>query len=287
MNSTIQRRSKFIALTLPVMIVVAWIVVGRGTRVPERLPTAEIAGLPPQASAFVEIPSGTYYLGENSVSPLESTRSASVELPSFVMQRHEVTNAEFQAFVNATGYISTAEQTGEGHVFVATEDQWLAVPGANWRHPRGPDSSIAGKNNHPVVQVSFHDARAYAKWSERRLPTEAEWIAAVRRGGEKLGGGNTFQGWYPLKDSADDGYAGTAPVGSYPPNGYGLHDMSGNVREWCSSSEQDPKSEGTSAVRRGSFWLSLGDGDKILEVRDESTPQWSDDTTGFRCAADR
>jgi formylglycine-generating enzyme required for sulfatase activity len=192
-----------------------------------------------------------------------------VKLDGFWMDRTEVTNAEFAKFVAATGYKTIAEipPTKEefpdappealvaGAVVFRPAGQavsldnhlqwWTYVKGASWRHPEGPESSIQGRENHPVVHVTWPDAVAYAEWAGKRLPTEAEWEMAARGGlsgkpyawGEEFQPGgkamaNTWQGRFPIKDEAKDGFAGTAPVGSYPANGYGLHDMSGNVWEW-------------------------------------------------------
>jgi formylglycine-generating enzyme required for sulfatase activity len=187
----------------------------------------------------------------------------------FWMDRTEVTNAQFAKFVAATGYVTTAEQVPRQEdfpdappenlvagstVFTPTETEvplnnhfqwWRYQAGANWRHPEGPGSSIEGRDNYPVVQVSFDDALAYAQWAGKRLPTEAEFEFAERGGkaGERYAWGdelqpggrwmaNVFQGTFPVKDTGADGFAGLAPVAQFPPNPYGLHDTAGNVWEW-------------------------------------------------------
>jgi formylglycine-generating enzyme required for sulfatase activity len=192
-----------------------------------------------------------------------------VSVNGFFMDATEVTNAEFAAFVNATGYITVAERTPTAEEFpgappemlvagsvvftpTATQDLsnylewWRYVKGANWKHPFGPGSDIKGKDNYPVVHVSWEDAAAYAKWAGKRLPTEAEWEFAARGGkaGEMYTWGNQlkpngkwmaniYEGVFPSKDEGLDGYAGIAPVKQFSSNPYGLYDMAGNVWEWC------------------------------------------------------
>lgn len=194
-----------------------------------------------------------------------------VYVDSFWMDETDVTNEQFEKFVRETGYITVAERTPRpedfpgappenlvaGSVVFSPPDHpvpldshfrwWNYLKGANWRHPLGPNSSIEGKENYPVVQVAYEDALAYAKWAGKRLPTEAEWEFAARGGltGKAYAWGdrfrpngrwmvNTHQGHFPDQDKGEDGFVGIAPVAQFPPNGYGLYDMSGNVWEWVS-----------------------------------------------------
>src|SRR5471030_3197943 len=223
-----------------------------------------------------------FMMGTDNRLALPNERPAhKVHVSGFWMDRHDVTNAEFRRFVEATGYVSTAEQKPRWEdlkvqlppgtpeppgdvmvpgamVFVGTDAPvslsdyskwWRFVPGANWRHPQGPDSDIAGKDNHPVVQVSYEDAEAYAKWAGKRLPTEAEWEFAARGGleqkdfswgSEKNPDGKQMANiWdnqarpFPVVTDAKV-QVGTSPVGQYAPNDYGLYDMAGNVWQWVS-----------------------------------------------------
>lgn len=194
-----------------------------------------------------------------------------VYVEGFWMDKTEVTNQQFERFVNATKYVTVAERTPRpedfpgappenlvaGSVVFSPPDHavrlndhfqwWSYVKGANWRHPEGPQSHIQDRGAYPVVHIAYEDALAYASWAGKRLPTEAEFESAARGGldrkpypwGDELKPkgkfmANTFQGHFPDKNTKEDGYHHAAPVGSFPPNGYGLSDMAGNVWEWTS-----------------------------------------------------
>ncbi len=219
---------------------------------------------------MVLIPGGEFWMGSDPpITELDHQLHINAdEMPvhrvyvaPFWMDRTEVTNAQFQAFVQATGYVTDAEKPiAEGippgsSVFRPTRGPvplnehlrwWKFVEGACWKHPEGPGSDIAQRMDHPVVHVSWNDALAYARWAGKRLPTEAEWEFAARGGlhRQRFCWGNefmpdgkpmarTFQGRFPYDNTATDGFRTTAPVASYPPNGFGLYDMAGNVWEWC------------------------------------------------------
>lgn len=214
---------------------------------------------------MIEIPEGQYAIGTDAADGFPDDREGpkvSVTLPGYLMDETTVTNAAFETFVAATGYVTEAERFGWSFVFHYFLDEatkaesrlvpnmawWHAVAGADWRHPEGPRSSTKDRLDHPVVQVSRNDAVAYCRWAGKRLPTEAEWeVAAKGRttlerypwGNELLEGGryhcNIWQGNFPLANDLSDGYAGTAPAKSYDPNGYGIYQMIGNVWEWCSN----------------------------------------------------
>jgi formylglycine-generating enzyme required for sulfatase activity len=183
-----------------------------------------------------------------------------VRLAPFGIDRGAVTNARFAAFVAATGHVTEAERIGWSFVFrgflpaaeaarlppSVVAPWWAGVPGAAWHAPEGPGSSILGREAHPVVHVSWNDATAFAAWAGARLPVEAEWEHAARGGGDgpyPWGGQppddtgflpcNIWQGRFPDHDTGADGWRGTAPALSFAPNGYGLHNMAGNVWEWC------------------------------------------------------
>ena len=218
---------------------------------------------------MVFIPGGNFTMGSDRHRP-EERYTHVVSLDGFWIDRTEVTNAQFGKFVAETRYVTLAERGGDPKVhadmpkellapgsvaFVMPTDvsrggsvtQWFQyIAGADWRHPEGPNTSIADREYHPVVHVAYEDALAYARWLGHSLPTEAQWEYAARGGrdgeddwssafdadGKPIA--NTWQGIIPVLNSKDDGYAGTAPVGCFRPNGYGLYDMIGNVWEWTS-----------------------------------------------------
>ncbi len=216
------------------------------------------------------VPGGRFVMGSDDHYPEEAPRSpASVE--PFWMDAYAVTNGQYAAFVAATGYCTVAERSPDpvdfpgadpkllvpgslvfrpppGGVDLRRPTWWAWAPGASWRSPEGPDSSIEGRDGHPIVHVAADDAAAYADWAGTALPTEAEWERAARSGlpdaeyawgteftpsGRQLA--NTWQGVFPYQNLCLDGYAGTSPVGSYPPNAYGIYDLIGNVWEWTAT----------------------------------------------------
>ncbi|MFO0938775.1 MAG: formylglycine-generating enzyme family protein [Gemmataceae bacterium] len=297
---------------------------------------------------MVWIPGGTFVMGD-AASPDRDSPLHSVSVKGFWMDKTEVTNEQFKRFVDATGYKTVSEQIPlqEKYPQVPPEnllagsavfkprklnepvrrdtpvDWWEFEKGACWNHPEGPGSDIANRMNHPVVHITWEDAFAYAKWAGKRLPTEAEWEFAARGGldrnefcwGNDPQGskgkyfGNTFQGTFPSDNAAADGFTGTSPVASFPPNGYGLYDMSGNAWEWCadwygrdyylesparnpvgpSSGEIDESSNMPMKVRRGGSFLCADEYCRryLPGTRDKSPTESSACHNGFRCVKDR
>lgn len=223
------------------------------------------------ARGLVALPAGTVQLGEGAVLEGEGPAHA-MAVEGFLIDPTDVTNDQFAAFVAATGYVTLAERLGSSLVFVGGREGvdlndpgqwWTIMPGADWRHPRGPGSGIEGHGALPVVHVGAEDAQAYARWLGRDLPTEAEWEYAARGGlahGRYPWGNapstserpmaNTWQGAFPAFDLGGDGYrAEASPVGCFPANGFGLYDMAGNVWQWT----RDVAAGGEPVIKGGSF----------------------------------
>src|SRR3954454_1096709 len=219
-------------------------------------------------SGMARVPGGTFAMGCDRFYP-EEAPVRHVAVDGFWMDRHPVTVREFRRFVSETGYVTLAERPVDARDYPGADpallvpgslvfrrttgpvdlrdvrNWWEYVPGADWQHPEGPASTAAGRHRHPVVHVAFEDARAYAAWAGKSLPTEAEWERAARGGlegaeyawGDEFAPGgrlmaNTWQGDFPHRNNAPGTYKRTTPVGSFAPNGYGLADMIGNVWEW-------------------------------------------------------
>ena len=218
----------------------------------------------------VWIEGGTFTMGSSDFYPDEGPVHE-VTVDGFWIDAHEITNAQFAKFVEQTGYVTVAERVPDAELLKGAPPEmlqpgsvtftpplkkggyiaswWSYTPGANWKHPSGPESSIEGKDNYPVVQIAYEDAKAYADWAGRKLPTEAQYEFAARNKLNKAKYGwagddltpdgqhlaNTWQGFFPVNNSEDDGYRGIAPVACYQPNDYGAYDLIGNVWEWTTN----------------------------------------------------
>uniref|UniRef100_A0A2K5WPY7 Sulfatase modifying factor 1 n=1 Tax=Macaca fascicularis TaxID=9541 RepID=A0A2K5WPY7_MACFA len=256
-------------------------------------------------SKMVPIPAGVFTMGTDDPQIKQDGEAPArrVTIDAFYMDAYEVSNAEFEKFVNSTGYLTE----------VAAAPWWLPVKGANWRHPEGPDSTIRHRPDHPVLHVSWNDAVAYCTWAGKRLPTEAEWEYSCRGGlhnrlfpwGNKLQPkgqhyANIWQGEFPVTNTGEDGFQGTAPVDAFPPNGYGLYNIVGNAWEWTSdwwtvhhSVEEtlNPKGppSGKDRVKKGGSYMCHRSYCYRYRcaARSQNTPDSSASNLGFRCAADR
>lgn len=284
-------------------------------------------------AGMVELPSGTFEMGSERFYP-EERPARRMSVAAFAIDTHPVTNAQFAQFVSATGYVTLAERpvaaaeyphadpallVPGSAVFAAPPGPvplsdprrwWRYVPSASWLAPEGPGSDLEGRDEHPVVHVAHEDAEAYAAWAGKALPTESEWEYAARGaldaatyawGDDPNPGGqvmaNTWAGRFPWENLRGGGFERTSPVGRFPPNGYGLYDMTGNVWEWTTDS-YDSQATGRSCcgpAAQGPLRLVVKGGSHLCApnyclryrpaARQGQTPDTSTSHIGFRCVA--
>jgi len=279
---------------------------------------------------MVQLGKDSFRMGTDDENRIESDGEGPIRdvyLDEFYMDQHAVTNAEFYQFVDDTGYVTDAERYGWSHVFqnhIAEEAQqfitgsldnapwWKAVAGGCWYRPFGPGSSIKNRLKHPVVHVSWNDAIEYCSWTEKRLPTEAEWEYAARGGlegkmypwGDELVPDeeyrcNIWQGEFPRHNTEADGWDHTAPVDAFDPNGHGLYNVAGNVWEWTADWWTNEHAEGLlenptgpakgdqKVIRGGSHLCHRSYCDRYrVAARTRNAPDGTSSNVGFRCAAD-
>lgn len=296
-------------------------------------PEARVARVASRSSTtrdgMVSLPGGTFLMGTDERVGFAADGEGparEVTVRPVLMDAVAVTNDRFAAFVEATGHVTEAERFGWSYVFGgflsgevragAPRPQgapwWCGVEMTTWRQPEGPGSSIAQRRDHPVVHVSWNDAVAYCDWAGTRLPTEAEWEFAARGGleqrryawGDQLRPDgehrcNIWQGRFPDRNTGDDGFVGTAPVAAYAPNGYGLHNMAGNVWEWCADwwsvgfrrapmvDPRGPETGSARVIRGGSYLCHASYCNRYrVAARTSNTPDSSTGNLGFRCVRD-
>ncbi|MFJ2295372.1 formylglycine-generating enzyme family protein [Streptomyces sp. NPDC087894] len=275
---------------------------------------------------MVLLPGGSFLMGSEDPDGFRDDGEGpvrEVRVSAFRIDAHAVSNQRFAEFVSATGYVTEAERFGWSYVFAGflpaalrrgagrpdTTPWWCGVEGARWDAPEGPGSGVGDRGDHPVAHVSWNDTRAYCRWAGARLPTEAEWEYAARGGleqarypwGDELTPGgehrcNIWQGHFPTKNTTEDGYAGTAPVDAYEPNGFGLYNMAGNVWEWChdwwstdhtAARRSDPRGPGSGdarVMRGGSYLCHRSYCNRYrVAARTRNTPDSTTGNLGFRC----
>jgi len=299
---------------LAVLVLLPW-PVAIAMRHLSRLPDPSTTRLKSQVAAvskdgMIRLAGGNFAMGSPRPSFDDQRPVHRVALDSFWMDAALVTNRQFAVFVDQTQYQTTAQRRGKSLVFDRGIGGWREVVGANWQHPEEPDSSLVGRDDYPVVHVSWHDVTAYAAWAGKRLPTEAEFEFAARSGlsdgaypwgrtrtPEGTYRANFWQGWFPENDRGQDGFLGVSPVKHFPPSRWGLYDMAGNVWCWCADwyapdyygqslakNPAGPKT-GQDRVRRGGCWLSTANYGGALRVayRDHAPSSETSNHTGFRC----
>lgn len=303
---------------------------------PQESSVAPCCGGPGTTSGMKYLGGGTFLMGTDAPEAWPSDGEGPVRpvtLAPFWMDATAVTNEAFALFVAASGYVTEAERFGWSYVFhklVSARGKektrgvaggvpwWVGVEGACWHSPEGPGSNVRKRQDHPVVHVSWNDATAYCAWAGKRLPTEAEWEYAARGGleqklypwgndltprgknGKPEHRCNIWQGKFPDFNSAQDGYLATAPARSYPPNGFGLYQMSGNTWEWCQDwfcaahggepgiqNPTGPESGDAKIIKGGSYLCHASYCNRYrVAARTANTPDSSSGHTGFRCARD-
>jgi formylglycine-generating enzyme len=278
----------------------------------------DLAPLPQHGDTggMVLLDGGTFLMGTDDPDAVPDDGEGPVRpvtVAPFWIDAHAVTNDRFARFVEDTGHVTDAERFGWSYVFAGLlpaalrrgaarpegAPWWCGVNGAYWRTPEGPGSDLQGRGDHPVIHVSWHDAIAYCRWAGTRLPTEAEWEYAARGGleqrrypwGDELTPDgehrcNIWQGRFPVSNTEEDGFRATAPVDAFPPNGFGLHNVAGNVWEWCA--DEWRAGHDTRKVMRGGSYLCHESYCNRYRVaaRTANTPDSTVGNLGFRCARD-